>query len=143
MPRGPELSPGTRNRIIGAKQMGIPLKEISNNLGISINTVGYTWRKRHERQELHQKSLPRGRPRKSTRQQDNELYRFTRAHPTATLRETVLHTPLQRTQMKARLKEIDPRYRKYKKSVRPLLNIDQKRVQLQFAELHQHEADEF
>lgn len=108
-----ELSPATRNKIIGAHECRVPLGEISVNLGISEHTVKKTWQKRTRR--LHsQQSMPRsGRPRKMSVEDVNRFYRRCRRDPSALWSELERDMPNQRRQLRSRLKEIDPKFKKW------------------------------
>ena len=97
--------------IIGAYNARVPLKEISRNTDISLSTVRRTVRKSQVRDEW-QHNLPRlGRPRESTRAQDNRLYRYLRINNNFHWSELEELASIKRTQIRQRMREIDPGFR--------------------------------
>lgn len=106
------LTPATRNQILGAHTMGVPLSEISANIGCSYRTVQRTIRLAGTRGP-EQKDRPRsGAPRKTTKEEDERLYRrLKRSRDSSTWDEIEQERPDKRKQIAAKLKEIDPTFR--------------------------------
>ena len=115
MPRRRELKPYERSEIIGQYKARVPLNAISRNLGIPRPTVQYTV-KQSEHRDPEQHNLPgRGRPRKSTRAQDDRLYRHLRIDNDLCWSEIEELIPIKRTQIRQRMREIDKRFRQYRR----------------------------
>ena len=117
-----KLKPHERSEIIGMHKARVPLKQISRNTGKYLSTVKYTVKKAAVRDEA-QHDLPRsGRPRKSTRNQDNHLYRHARIRNDISWAELVELAPIKRTQIQQRFREIDPNFRQYLRQWSPYLS---------------------
>ena len=115
MPRRRNLKPHERSEIIGQNKARVPLKAISRNLSISRPTVQYTVKK-SQRRDAEQHDLPRtGRPRHSTRAQDDRLYRHCRINNDLRWSEIEDLAPIKRTQIQQRFREIDPKFRQYRR----------------------------
>lgn len=71
------LHPQTRHEIVGAKKNRVPLTQIAVYMSLNYNTVKYTWKQRHARGQSG-KDLSHGRPRKTTDDQDRDLYKRVR-----------------------------------------------------------------
>ena len=102
-----------RSQIIGARLNGGTLKVISNLMNINYETVKYTWRQYGNR-DNEERDLPRsGRPRKTTQDQDNRLYRRLRIDNDLQWKKLLEVSDLGRTQIQQRMLEIDPSFHQY------------------------------
>ena len=122
MPKGKHLTPGERHQIIGAHSNSVPLREISANLHVLYQTVCRTVRLKDARGP-DQRDLPRpGRPPISTPEQDRRLYNYLRTNPRLKMAELVASHPNGATQIKAKMKRIDPSFRKQQSKIKPTLS---------------------
>ena len=111
----PRLKPHERSEIIGMHKARVSLKEISRNTRCCLATVKSTVRKAESRGP-DQHDLPRsGRPRKSTRNQDDHLYRRARTRNDMSWAELTEIAPISRTTIQRRFREIDPNFRQYRR----------------------------
>jgi hypothetical protein len=110
---GNQLSLAKRNEIVGARLNRVPFKTLSANLGVKISTAKYTMKMHNQRKnqaDLHRS----GRPRRTTRAQDDELYKETRQNSKKLVAAVAYEKSLSQTTIRERMKEIDNDYHKYK-----------------------------
>ena len=137
-----EYSRRERCSIIGAKELGVPLTEISVNTGKSYGGVKKTWALRNKRPYDQRDQKRSGRPRKASEEQVNRLYRQLRRNPDFLWAEVIAEFPNGRTQTKARLKEIDPTFRKYLRKKRLDLTKEHAQNRLRCANKHINDPQE-
>ena len=134
MPPQTRLKPSQRIQVLGMRDANIPTKQISDLAGIPASTVRYTKRKAPERGS-DQEDLPRaGRPRRTSKQQNIRLYRHVKRRNTMSWDEIEKLTPLKRSSIRQKLREIDPDLRRRRSLWRPLLSKDDALIRLRHAE---------
>lgn len=142
MPKTRELTVNERSEIIGAHKNRVPLTDISKNMGIPYGTVKYTWQQREKRAENGQHSLPRSRPRKTTDEQDNRLYRQLRRDPRTIYKDIKDATPLGRRQTLTRMKKIGGGFGHFRAKWRPLITTTNAKIRLNWAQEHLNNTPE-
>ncbi|KAI9681244.1 MAG: hypothetical protein M1817_002526 [Caeruleum heppii] len=98
-----ELSPLQRAEIIGAHKAGVLQAHIARTFNLPEATVRYTVNLASKR--VDHRSQPRGRPRKTTKADDDLLEREALADPSRSFRSLQSDSPLSRQTIKRRLKE--------------------------------------
>ena len=109
------LTPSKRSEIIGAHTSRVPLREIHRNTGIPLTTVQRTVRMAGIRDNEQHDLKRSGRPRKSTRSEDDRLYRHLRINNDLRWTEIEDLMLIQRTQIRQRMHEIDLNFHQYRR----------------------------